>query len=251
MLCALLASRGSEVAGLQVGDVDWDQRIVTIRRQTFPGSGGLVTKQTKGREIRHVPILQHLAPVLKRLTARSRTGRSGSSPGHVAGSSPLRRFATQPSGTRSSQTLGYRISRDMAFGTPARPGSQTQEFHCTSSRASSGTSLSKLPVATSTPTPGTSPMPQHKQMRSSIARSCRRHQQRRKAANDRHRSGDISLFHGSGPGLVPARHNGHSLGPESTGAAQRSDLCINSPRERRSPDEKSLPSGLFCRADRI
>lgn len=69
MLCALLASRGSEVAGLQVGDVDWDQRIVTIRRQTFPGAGGLVTKQTKGREIRHVPILQHLAPVLERLTA--------------------------------------------------------------------------------------------------------------------------------------------------------------------------------------
>lgn len=69
MLCALLASRGSEVAGLQVGDVDWDQRIVTIRRQTFPGSGGLVTKQTKGREIRHVPILHHLAPVLERLTA--------------------------------------------------------------------------------------------------------------------------------------------------------------------------------------
>ncbi|MBL3686159.1 site-specific integrase [Leucobacter zeae] len=69
MLCALLASRGSEVAGLQVGDVDWDQRIVTIRRQTFPGSGGLVTKQTKGREIRHVPILQPLEPVLRRLTA--------------------------------------------------------------------------------------------------------------------------------------------------------------------------------------
>ena len=69
MLCALLAARGSEVAGLQVGDVDWGQRIVTIRRQTFPGSGGLVTKQTKGREIRHVPILQHLTPVLERLTA--------------------------------------------------------------------------------------------------------------------------------------------------------------------------------------
>ncbi|SDQ21501.1 tyrosine-type recombinase/integrase [Leucobacter chromiiresistens] len=69
MLCALLASRGSEIAGLQVGDVDWDQRIVTIRRQTFPGSGGLVTKQTKGREIRHVPILQHLEPVLQRLTS--------------------------------------------------------------------------------------------------------------------------------------------------------------------------------------
>lgn len=68
MLSALLASRGSEVAGLQVGDIDWDQRIVTIRRQTFPGAGGLVTKQTKGRDIRHVPILEPLAPVLERLT---------------------------------------------------------------------------------------------------------------------------------------------------------------------------------------
>lgn len=69
MLCALLAARGSEISGLQVGDIDWDQRIVTIRRQTYPGAGGLVTKQTKGRDIRHVPILQALTPVLERLTA--------------------------------------------------------------------------------------------------------------------------------------------------------------------------------------
>lgn len=69
MLCALLASRGSEVAGLQVGDIDWEQNIVTIRRQTFPGAGGLVTKQTKGRDIRHVPILGPLSPILERLTA--------------------------------------------------------------------------------------------------------------------------------------------------------------------------------------
>ncbi|MBX7558330.1 tyrosine-type recombinase/integrase, partial [Streptomyces sp. tea 10] len=69
MLSALLASRGSEVAGLQVGDIHWDQCIVAIRRQTFPGAGGLVTKQTKGRDIRHVPILEPLAPVLERLTA--------------------------------------------------------------------------------------------------------------------------------------------------------------------------------------
>lgn len=69
MLCALLASRGSEVAGLQVGDIDHDARIVTIRRQTFPGAGGLVTKQTKGRDIRRVPILEPLIPVVERLTA--------------------------------------------------------------------------------------------------------------------------------------------------------------------------------------
>src|SRR5699024_5770114 len=37
-------------------------------RQTFPGVGGLVTKQTKGRDIRPVPILQPLRPVLERLT---------------------------------------------------------------------------------------------------------------------------------------------------------------------------------------
>lgn len=68
MLCALLASRGSEVAGLQVGDINWNTNIATIHRQTYPGTGGLVTKQTKGREIRPVPILQALAPALERLT---------------------------------------------------------------------------------------------------------------------------------------------------------------------------------------
>lgn len=69
MLCALLASRGSEIAGLHVGDVNWDTNIVTIERQTYPGSGGLVTKQTKGRAARPVPILNALKAVLERLTA--------------------------------------------------------------------------------------------------------------------------------------------------------------------------------------
>ena len=68
MLCALLASRGSEIAGLRVGDVNSETNIVTIERQTYPGSGGLVTKQTKGRAARPVPILNALKPVLERLT---------------------------------------------------------------------------------------------------------------------------------------------------------------------------------------
>lgn len=68
MLAALLAARGSEVAGLRVGDVDWTNRIVTIERQHFPGKGGLVIKQTKGRRSRYVPILDALEPILKRLT---------------------------------------------------------------------------------------------------------------------------------------------------------------------------------------
>ena len=68
MLAALLAARGSEVAGLRVSDVDWTNRIVTIERQIYPGKGGLVTKQTKGRKGRFVPILDALEPVLVRLT---------------------------------------------------------------------------------------------------------------------------------------------------------------------------------------
>jgi integrase len=72
MLAALLAARGSEISGLRVGDVDWTNRIVVIERQHFPGKGGLVVKQTKGRRGRAVPILDALEPVLQRLTADRR-----------------------------------------------------------------------------------------------------------------------------------------------------------------------------------
>lgn len=69
MIAALLAARGSEVAGLRVSDVDWTNRLVKIERQIFPGKGGLVAKETKGRKTRRVPILDALEPVLERLTA--------------------------------------------------------------------------------------------------------------------------------------------------------------------------------------
>lgn len=68
MLAALLAARGSEVSGLQVGDVDWTNRLVKVERQIYPGQGGLITKPTKGRKARLVPILEALEPILKRLT---------------------------------------------------------------------------------------------------------------------------------------------------------------------------------------
>ncbi|ANG85483.1 hypothetical protein [Microbacterium aurantiacum] len=41
MLAALLAARSSEVSGLRVGDVDFGKNLVVIRRQVFPGKGGL------------------------------------------------------------------------------------------------------------------------------------------------------------------------------------------------------------------
>ncbi len=68
MLAALLAAQGSEVAGLRVGHIDWRHRVVTIERQIFPGSGGLVIKRPKGRQSRQVPIFKRLEPVVKRPT---------------------------------------------------------------------------------------------------------------------------------------------------------------------------------------
>ncbi|MGV8856934.1 tyrosine-type recombinase/integrase [Rhodoglobus sp.] len=68
LLCALLAARGSEVAGLRVGDIDWNHGVVIIERQCYPGHGGLRMKPPKGRRARRVPILEALAPTLRRLT---------------------------------------------------------------------------------------------------------------------------------------------------------------------------------------
>lgn len=69
LLSALLAARSSEVAGLVVGDIDWERRLVTIARQKFPGAGGLSTKPPKNRRTRTVPILTPLELTLHRLTA--------------------------------------------------------------------------------------------------------------------------------------------------------------------------------------
>lgn len=70
MLCAFLAARGAEVSGLRVGDVDWDRRTVLIERQNYPGAGGIVTKPTKSRRPRRVPIVSKLEPILQRLTVQ-------------------------------------------------------------------------------------------------------------------------------------------------------------------------------------
>lgn len=69
ILAALLAARSSEVSGLQVGDVRFENNLVVTARQICLGKGDLVTKQTKSRKERRVPILEPLRPVLERLTA--------------------------------------------------------------------------------------------------------------------------------------------------------------------------------------
>lgn len=65
---ATTALRISESAGLVTSDVDLGRGILHVNRQTYPGRGGLVTKTTKGRRRRAVPIIDPLRPTLERLT---------------------------------------------------------------------------------------------------------------------------------------------------------------------------------------
>ena len=57
------------MSGLRVGDIDLVRGLIHVHRQTYPGRGGLVTKETKGRRRRTVPIIDPLRPTLARLTA--------------------------------------------------------------------------------------------------------------------------------------------------------------------------------------
>lgn len=81
MLLATTALRISEVSGLRVGDVDLDHGVIRVERQTYPGRGGLITKPTKGRRHRVVPIIDAVRPTLERLTHnRSSSARLVSGP---------------------------------------------------------------------------------------------------------------------------------------------------------------------------
>ncbi|HET9648221.1 MAG TPA: site-specific integrase [Microlunatus sp.] len=71
-ILATTALRISEVSGLTVGDVDLVRGLIHVNRQTYPGRGGLVTKETKGRRRRTVPIIDPLRPTIARLTADRR-----------------------------------------------------------------------------------------------------------------------------------------------------------------------------------
>jgi len=115
-ILATTALRISEVSGLRVGDVDLDRGLLQVSRQTYPGRGGLVTKQTKGRRRRTVPVIEPLRPTLARLTV-GRVPRSGWSPVPAAGSSPRRRCGTPPGGISWSPTSVCRAWSGTACGT--------------------------------------------------------------------------------------------------------------------------------------
>lgn len=156
ILAALLAARGSEVAGLRAGDVDWDNRIVWIRRQHYPGRGGLVIKQTKGRRDRPVPMLDALEPILKRLT-------DDKEPADPLLRGP--RGGVLTTATVRDATHWDDLVKELGFNNLTRHGLRRTgatwladagiSLHAL--RASSTTNLSRPLVATSTPILGTSP----------------------------------------------------------------------------------------------
>ncbi|PZF85173.1 site-specific integrase [Jiangella anatolica] len=66
-MLATTAMRISEASGLEARYVDWDNGIIRVEWQLYPGRGGLVRKRTKGRRRRKVPIIEPLMPTLERL----------------------------------------------------------------------------------------------------------------------------------------------------------------------------------------
>ena len=89
---ACTAARIGEVSGFRVCDLDTDEWVWTIRRQTTPGPGGLVDKCTKGKHARRVPIIRPLRPVLTRRL-------------ELVGDDPMARLLTGPRGGRVSTAV--------------------------------------------------------------------------------------------------------------------------------------------------
>ena len=67
-LLATTALHISEASGLVTSMSSLDQNILHVKRQTHPGRGGLITKTTKGRRRRVVPIIKPLRTTLERLS---------------------------------------------------------------------------------------------------------------------------------------------------------------------------------------
>lgn len=90
MFEACTATRIGEDSGCRVRDVDTEQWVWTLRRQTTPGPGGLKDKGTKGKRARKVPIIEHIRPmVLTHINdARARVERT-----HAEASDDARREA--------------------------------------------------------------------------------------------------------------------------------------------------------------
>ena len=116
-ILATTALRISEVSGLRVGDIDLVRGMIHVLRQIYPGRGGLVTKETKGRRRRTVPIIDPLRPTLVRLTA-GRRAEERLVLGPRGGVITTATCGTRLVGTRWSPSSGSLAWSATAYGTP-------------------------------------------------------------------------------------------------------------------------------------
>lgn len=68
-LLAKTGMRWGELAGLQVGDVDFERRVIRIRRQQTEVNGKMIDKAPKHDKRRVVPLVDSLRPVLEKAIA--------------------------------------------------------------------------------------------------------------------------------------------------------------------------------------
>jgi integrase len=80
-------ARIGEVSGCRVRDVNTDEWLWEVRRQTTPSPGGLVDKGTKGKRARTVPLIEEIQPLVERRIA-------------IAGGDPDARLFRGPRGGR-------------------------------------------------------------------------------------------------------------------------------------------------------
>lgn len=66
VFAACTATRIGEVSGCRVGDIDTEQWVWTLRRQTTPGPGGMKDKRTKGKRSRPIPVIEEIRPIVLR-----------------------------------------------------------------------------------------------------------------------------------------------------------------------------------------
>ncbi|MEE1799390.1 tyrosine-type recombinase/integrase [Streptomyces sp. JV176] len=92
VFAAATAARIGEVSGVRIHDIDTENWIWTVRRQTTPAPGGLTDKNTKGKRARQVPLIEEIRPlVAERVLA--------------AGPDPQARLFTGPRGGRISTAV--------------------------------------------------------------------------------------------------------------------------------------------------
>ncbi|WP_103944484.1 tyrosine-type recombinase/integrase [Thermomonospora echinospora] len=92
LFSASTAARIGEVSGVRTRDIDRDNWMWTVRRQTTPSPGGLVDKGTKGKRARTIPLIEEIRDlVIRRLDA--------------AGDDPDARLFTGPRGGRITTAI--------------------------------------------------------------------------------------------------------------------------------------------------